>query len=105
MTNVEYLAVMRKKVMEKAFANVIRKTHYKEREENKVIFFAIYFDAAKWASQHAATRSVRAYFEYNWSATIVRETWQDLHEHLQASSVTQGPEIIPITRFLRFTLA
>jgi hypothetical protein len=34
--SVEYLTIMCKKVMEKAFTKVIRKTCHKEREENKV---------------------------------------------------------------------
>jgi hypothetical protein len=43
MTNVEYLAIMCKKAMEKASAKVIRETSQKEREENRVKKFATYF--------------------------------------------------------------
>ncbi len=41
--NVEYLIVMFKKAMEKAIEEVIKETHCKEREENKVEKFATYF--------------------------------------------------------------
>ncbi len=43
MINVKYLAIMCKKVMEKADAKVIRETSYKAREENKVKKFITYF--------------------------------------------------------------
>jgi hypothetical protein len=65
---------MCKKVMEKAFTKVIRKTCHKEREENKVKKFTTYFTIDEQASQHIATRSVRAYFEYNWFGIVVTET-------------------------------
>jgi hypothetical protein len=41
--NVEYLAIMHKKAMEKVDVEVIRKTRCKEREENRVKKFATYF--------------------------------------------------------------
>jgi hypothetical protein len=71
--SVEYLAIMHKKAMEKAIVNVIKKTHHKEREENRVRKFANYFIAYEHAFQCATTRSARINFEYNWYTTIVRE--------------------------------
>jgi len=41
--SVEYLTILHKKVMEKAITKVNRKTHYKEREENRIKKIAIYF--------------------------------------------------------------
>jgi hypothetical protein len=35
-TNVEYLTIMHKKVMEKVAAKLIRETCHKEREENRL---------------------------------------------------------------------
>jgi hypothetical protein len=49
-TNVEYLVVMCKKVMEKATTKVIRETHHKEREENRVRKSTNYFTTDEWAS-------------------------------------------------------
>lgn len=105
MTNAEYLVIMHKKVMEKAIAEAIRETHRKEREENKAKKSTTYFNVDEWTFQHVTTKSVRADFEYNWFAAIIREAWQHLHEHLRASWVAQGLEIIPITRLSRFILA
>ncbi len=72
-TSVEDLVVMCKRAMEKATEEVIREMHRKEREENKVRKFATYFIEDDWASYCVAIKSARANFEYNWSATIVRE--------------------------------
>jgi hypothetical protein len=72
MTSAEYLAIMRKKVMEKAVVKAIRETHHKEREENRAKKFATCFNVDEWASRHVATRSVKADFDYNWYTTIVR---------------------------------
>ncbi len=41
--NIEYLAIMHKKAMEKASINIIRETRSKEMERNKVKKFATYF--------------------------------------------------------------
>ncbi len=60
--------------MEKAIAKVIKETHCKEREENKVKKFATYFTTCEHAFQCVATRNARTYFEYNWSTTVVKET-------------------------------
>jgi hypothetical protein len=57
MINVEYLVVIRKKAMEKAWAKVIRETCCKEKEENKVKKFATYFITDEHASQNVATRN------------------------------------------------
>jgi len=85
MTSAEYLAIMCKKAMGKVVVKAIKETHHKEREKNRAKTSAIYFNVDEWAFQRVATRSVRADFDYNWFATIVRETWQCLHEHLRAS--------------------
>ncbi len=50
MTNVEDLLIVFKKAMKKATEEVIRETHRKEREENKVRKVATYFIANDWAS-------------------------------------------------------
>jgi hypothetical protein len=49
-TNVEYLAIMCKKVMEKVNEEVIRETCRKEREENRVRKSTNYFTTDEWAS-------------------------------------------------------
>ncbi len=41
--NIEYLTIMHKKVMEKASINIIRETHSKEMEKNRVKKLATYF--------------------------------------------------------------
>jgi hypothetical protein len=41
--SVEYFTVLHKKAMEKATTKVNKETHYKEREENRIKKFAIYF--------------------------------------------------------------
>jgi hypothetical protein len=41
--NVEYLTILHKKAMEKTATKMNRETHYKEREENRIKKFAIYF--------------------------------------------------------------
>ncbi len=105
MTNVEYLIVMHKKAMEKVVVEAIRETHCKEREENRVKKSVNYFIIDEQTSQCVVIKNVRVDFEYNWFATIVKEARHHLHEHLQASWVAQGLEIIPITRFSRFSLA
>ncbi len=102
MNNVEYLAVIRKKAMEKVGVEAFKETCCKEKEANKVREFATYFITNEHASQNVATRNARADFEYNWSTTVIKETGQHLHEHFQASWDAQGPDIIPITRFSRF---
>ncbi len=102
MISVEYLAIICKKAMEKVGVEVIRETCCKEMEENKVKFFVTTID--EHAFQSVATRNARANFEYNWSTTTIKETGQHLHEDLQASWDAQGPKIIQITRFSRFTL-
>ncbi len=66
---------MHKKVMEKVVVKAINETHRKEREENKAKKSAIYFNADESTFQHAVTKSARVDFEYNWFATIVKETW------------------------------
>jgi len=71
--SVEYLAIMHKKAMEKAIVNVIKETHHKEREENRVRKFANYFIAYEHTFQCATTKSARIEFEYNWYTTIVKE--------------------------------
>ncbi len=71
--NVEYLAVMCKRVMEKANVEVIRETHCKEREENKVRKSTNYFTTDEWASQRATTRSAKVNFEYNQCTIVIKE--------------------------------
>jgi hypothetical protein len=82
---------MHKKVMEKVATKVIRKTHCKEKEENRVKKYVIYYTIDEQASQHVAIRSARAIFEYNWSIIVVNEAKQHLHEHVRASWATQEP--------------
>ncbi len=48
--SVKYLAIMRKKAMEKAIAAVIKETCYKKMEENKVKKSTIYFTTDEHAS-------------------------------------------------------
>jgi hypothetical protein len=50
MNNVEYLAIIRKKAMEKVGVEAFRETCCKEKEENKVREFAIYFITNEHAS-------------------------------------------------------
>jgi hypothetical protein len=69
--SVEDLVVMCKKVMEKATKEVIRETHCKEREENKVRKFATCFIVDGRASYYVVIKSARANFEY-WFVTIVK---------------------------------
>jgi hypothetical protein len=73
MTSAEYLTVMCKNATEKLVAKVIRETHRKEREENKVAKFANYFTTNERASQCVFTRRARAHFQYIWSAIVVKE--------------------------------
>jgi hypothetical protein len=63
--NVEYLAIMHKKAMEKVDVEVIRKTRCKEREENRVKKSTTYFIVNEQTLQCATTRSARVDFEYN----------------------------------------
>ncbi len=83
--NIEYLAIMHKKAMEKASINIIRETHSKEMEKNRVKKFANYFILDEQASSRTTTKNAKVDFEYNWFTTIVKKTWQHLHEHLRAS--------------------
>lgn len=57
MINVEYLATIRKKAMEKACAEVIRETCCKEKEENKVRKFVTYFTTDEHAFQNVTTKN------------------------------------------------
>ncbi len=86
-TSAEYLVIMCKNVMEKLVAKLIRETHHKEREENKVKKITNYFTIDDQASQCVIIRNAKEHFQYNWSTIIVREAWQCLSEHLQASWV------------------
>jgi hypothetical protein len=85
MTNAKYLVVMCKKAMEKPVVKVIRETHCKEREENRVKKSANYLTVDERASQCVVIRSARAHFQYHWFAIIVKEVGQHLHVHLQTS--------------------
>ncbi len=67
---------MHEKAMEKTATQVISETHCKKREENRVKKYVNYFTIDEQASQHAAMRSVRANFEYNWSIIVVNEARQ-----------------------------
>jgi hypothetical protein len=66
---------MCKKAMEKLVVKVIRETHCKEREENRVRKFANYFTANERAFQCVFTKSARVHFQYNWFVIVVKETW------------------------------
>ncbi len=59
--------------MEEAIIEVIKETCRKEREENRVRKSATYFITDERAFQRATTRSVKANFEYNWFAIVVKE--------------------------------
>ncbi len=65
MINVEYLAIMHKKVMEKVDVEVIRKTRCKEREENTVKKSTTDFIVNEQTLQCATIRSAKVDFEYN----------------------------------------
>jgi hypothetical protein len=82
MISVEYLAIMCKKAMEEATTKIIRETRRKESEKNKVKIYVTYFIIDEHGSQRATTRNAIAYFECNWSTTIVKEVGQHMHEHL-----------------------
>ncbi len=75
MTSVKYITIMCKKAMEKAIVEVIRETHHKEREENRAKTSTTCFNVDEWAFRCVATKSVKADFDYNWFATIVKEAW------------------------------
>jgi hypothetical protein len=74
MISPKYLAIICKKAMEKAGAEVIRETCRNEREKNKVRKSITYFNIDEHAYQNATTKNARVDVEYNWFITTIKKT-------------------------------